>query len=479
MSIDNPNLINLDNLILATDSYKLNHYAMYPIGTETVYSYFESRKGAEHPFTLFFGLQYILKNFLSKPISWDDIDQAQTFVNANMGPGVFNYQGWAKIKIEYGGKLPLRIKAVPEGLVIPTGNVLMTVENTVPEFYWLTNAFESLLTHVWYPTTVATRSFAVKLDILHELERSGSSTAMLDFMLQDFGYRGASSHESAGIGGLAHLVNFKGTDTVPALPYGVKFYDADLSTLGFSVPATEHSIMTALGEDGEKKILQQLFNSYPDGVLSVVNDSYDWKRHVHWLCTDFKEEILKRDGVFVTRPDSGDFPPEIVVGICEQLWDHFGGTVNSQGNKVIDPHIRILWGDGIDPRGINEIMRYMIGHGFAVENMACFGMGGGLLQKLNRDTERFAFKSSAQKRDGVWYDVFKDPIDSSKASKKGRLRLGINSRGKYHTGNIDDITTDFDRDVLETVFENGEIKKSYTFDEVRANAAKSLSSLAA
>jgi nicotinamide phosphoribosyltransferase len=456
-----------DSIILMTDSYKLTHYKQYPENTEAVYSYFESRKGAQFPFTVFFGLQYILDHLQGVQVSWDSIRYAEEIVTAHLGPGYFNRDGWEHILKEHGGELPLRITAVPEGSIIPTGNVLMTVENTDPACYWLTNYVETLLTHVWYGSTVATLSKWVKNQYESYLGATGD-TSGIDFMLHDFGFRGASSLETAGIGGAAHLVNFKGTDTLAALEVAIDYYDADLSSLAFSVPATEHSIMTSLGKFGEYKILDNILAAYPTGIVSVVADSYNIYKFTEAVIKR-KDQILNRDGRFVLRPDSitHDHPsaPELMMWIVRSLWDGFGGHENSKGYKVLDDHIRVIWGDGIDHNGIVSVLRHAKDAGFSADNFV-FGMGGGLLQKINRDTQRFAFKSSAQKRDGIWYDVSKAPLDASKASKAGRLKLvrenGYKTVRSEETGSKDDL--------LVPVFENGEILKRYTFDEIRENA---------
>lgn len=458
------------NVILATDSYKLCHWAQYPAGTEAVYSYFESRRGAEHPYTVFFGLQAILKEYLEGVVvTSDDIDEAEQLAALHFGNSqFFNRKGWEHILSDHEGKLPLRIRAVAEGTPVPTGHVLMTVENTCPKCYWLTNAVESLLTHVWYPSTVATLSRSVKETIARYLDRTAETQDSLPFMLHDFGYRGASSHESAAIGGLGHLVNFVGTDTLPAMLLGVAAYGAELDTLAFSVPATEHSVMTAEGPEGEMEIVERLLDEYPTGILSVVADSYNIYNFVENLGTRFGKRILARDGVFVLRPDSvtntDPTPAREMVTLLRRLSNHFGTKQNSKGYDVLDPHVRLLWGDGIEPRGIGSILQETAAAGYSAENMV-FGMGGGLLQKLNRDTQRFAFKSSAQKRNGEWVSVSKIPLDATKASKPGRLALLQDDDGTYTTvpGPVDD-------DKLVTVFENGELTCPYGFDEVRSNA---------
>jgi nicotinamide phosphoribosyltransferase len=345
----------------------------------------------------------------------------------------------------------------------------MTVENTSPEAYWLTNALESVLMHVWYPTTVATLSRRVKLMLKEKLLAAGSPLDGLDFMLHDFGYRGVSSHESAAIGGAAHLVNFKGTDTLPALTFAQREYGADLASLGFSVPATEHSVMTSLGRDGEQDIVNYLLRDHPSGILSVVADSYDIYTFVDDICIR-SQEILTREGVFVIRPDSvtneHPTPQLLVTWILERLWATFGGMTTPRGFRVLDPHVRVLWGDGIDPHGIEKIVNRAMLAGFSPENLV-FGMGGGLLQKVNRDTERFAFKASAMADENGWRSVRKEPLDLSKASKGGRLMLVKTMLNDYATirDNINEV------DQLRTVFEDGKLLNPQQFDGIRERAS--------
>lgn len=468
-----------DNFILATDSYKLGHHSQYPKGTEAVYSYFESRPGAHYPHTVFFGLQHILYNQLAgEVVTRDSIEQAAVLAKAHFGnDALFNREGWEYILREHKGTLPVRIKAVPEGTVVPTGNVLMTVENTDPNCYWLTNAIESLLVHVWYPSTVATKSRWVKGELKVFLEETADSIDGLPFMLHDFGYRSATTHDAAAIGGAGHLVNFRGTDTLPAMLLALYDYGANLDELAFSVPATEHSVMTALGREGEFEIVNQLLHDHPTGILSVVADSYNIYDFVDTIGSEFRDRILERDGVFVVRPDSitgrHKTPEELVCALLELLYSSFGGTKTSKGYMVLDPHVRLLWGDGIEEAGINAILDRMAGNGWSVENIV-FGMGGGLLQKHNRDTQRFAFKCSAQKRNGTWYDVQKDPLDSSKKSKAGKqklVRVPCGSTQTFKTVQQDDLAFINVPDELVTVFENGEMKNVQIFSEIRERAA--------
>lgn len=477
MDTSNLTRMNPDNIIFETDGYKLTHYNQYPEGTTGVYSYLEAREGATHPETVFFGLQPLLRRIAGTVVRQHDITEAAIVAGSYFGDNsLFNYAGWQHIVDKHGGALPLRIKAVPEGTPVPVGNVLMTVENTDPECYWLTNALESLLLHVWYPTTVATVSYNVKKYLKAKLEEAGAPLDGLDFMLHDFGYRGATGNEAAAIGGLGHLVNFKGSDTLTPILLAANHYAADPTSIAFSVPATEHSVMTANGPEGEMQIVSDLIDKYPTGILSVVSDSYDIYNFVNQVGTTFKDRILAREGVFVVRPDSvtpmHESPEALVLHILERLWECYGGVTNAQGYRVLDPHVRVLWGDGIDPQGIEDIVETAMDFMFSPENLV-FGMGGGLLQKVNRDTERFAFKCSAQRNaDGLWRDVYKEPLGGNKPSKRGRLRLERDTLGNYSTVNELYAPDDHcvDSAVLKTVFENGRLFSQTTFDQVRERA---------
>lgn len=469
------------NIIMDSDSYKLGHFNQYPKNTEGIYSYFEARKGAMWDRVKFFGLQYILKEYLvGTVVTKEMVEEAEILANAHfMGVnGTFNKDGWMYIVNEHGGKLPLKIKAVPEGTIVPIDNVLMTVENTDPKCYWLTNFVETLLSRIWYPCTVATKS----LETRHVVEKywdetvdAGSKDFGVNFCLHDFGSRGVSSYESAGVGGMAHLTNFMGTDTVHAMAFANRYYGADLKNIAYSVPATEHSVMTAQGKGGEEAVFEQLLNEYPNGILSVVSDSYDIYNFTYHVAKKYKDQILKRDGKLVFRPDSGN-PITTTLAVLQNLGEVFGYTVNDKGFNVLNPKVGVIWGDGIDIEGIQEILEEMKLAKWAASNIV-FGMGGGLLQKMNRDTMRFAFKASAIQRSGEWYDVYKDPVTAKadsgmfKGSKRGKLKLiniGCAGHPSYVTKNIDDKEYQ-DPDILQTVFENGEIVKEYTWDEIKKN----------
>jgi nicotinamide phosphoribosyltransferase len=277
--------------------------------------------------------------------------------------------------------------------------------------------------------------------------------------------------DAAGLGGMAHLVNFKGTDTVPALIYARQYYKAAMA--GFSVPATEHSIMTSLGRNGEDVVVEKLLKEYPTGILSVVADSYNIYNFVEKIVAkDFLDKILARDGVFVIRPDSVNdrhrTPEDQIVWILNYLYDNVEGSkINTKGYKEINPKIKVLWGDGLDYLAIKSILNVLKLHGFSVSNIATFGMGAGLLQKVNRDTQRFAFKCSAMKRSGEWFDIVKDPIGSNKTSKSGLLTLIKNEEG-FKT--IRAAGSEIADSVMELRFLNGRSTNNPTFEQVRNNA---------
>jgi nicotinamide phosphoribosyltransferase len=473
-----------DNFILKTDSYKLTHHKMYPEDCEMVYSYLEARKGATHPATLFFGLQPIAMYLAHVRVTMEDVEEAAKIAAIHFGSDkVFNRKGWEYIVKKHGGRLPVRIKAVPEGMVVPVDNVLMTVENTDPECFWLTNVLETILLHVWYPTTVATVSYHMREFFLECAERS-SDIGFVDFMLHDFGYRGVSSNMSAAIGGAAHLVSFKGTDTLAAMAAAVDFYKADLNNLAFSVPATEHSVMTAHGPEGEIELIRRLIKEYDEGILSVVIDSYNASELMHTGLRSLKDDILARKPnaigacKFVCRPDSlryeHDTPWEQMCDFSNRLSWTFGEEKNSKGYSVINPKVGLLWGDGIEPDGIKEICTKVMDSGYSIDHLV-FGMGGGLLQKVNRDTERFAFKCSAQVHDGELKMIQKNPLDKSKASKGGLLKLveQLNVDGTKEIRTINNkypLYHDMQPDLLELVYEDGVLHREQTFEEVRTNA---------
>ncbi|MDD5393513.1 MAG: nicotinate phosphoribosyltransferase [Thiothrix sp.] len=454
------------NLILNTDSYKASHFLQYPAGAEVVSSYIESR-GGQFKQSLFFGLQAFIKEYLLKPVTMADIDEADALFAAHGVP--FYRQGWEQIVQQRGGFLPIEIEALPEGMVVPTGNALVQVRNTDPQAYWLTSYLETaLLRAIWYPTTVATLSWQVKQAIRQSLETTCENPeAELLFKLHDFGARGVSSHESAALGGMAHLVNFMGTDTVVALLAARKYYGAEMA--GFSIPATEHSTITAWGRDGEADAYANMLKQFaqPGKLLAVVSDSYDIYHAVSEIWgKQLRAEVESSGATVVIRPDSG-VPEEIVPEVLKRLYAEFGGRVNSKGFKVLSDCVRVIQGDGVDVDSIGVILQRIQQAGFSTENVA-FGMGGGLLQKVNRDTLSFAMKASAIQINGAWRDVYKQPItDSGKNSKRGRLAV-IKDAGGIKTIREDALS--WETNCLRPVFRNGELLVDDSFETVRARS---------
>ncbi|WP_242108657.1 nicotinate phosphoribosyltransferase [Luteimonas aquatica] len=466
----------LDNLLLNTDSYKASHWLQYPPGVDATFFYVESRGGI-YDRTVFFGLQAILKEYLARPVTHADVDQAREVFAAHGEP--FNEAGWRDIVERHGGLLPIRIRAVPEGSVVPTHQALMTVESTDPKAFWVPSYLETMLLRIWYPVTVATISWHAKQTIRQFLERSSDDPqGQLPFKLHDFGARGVSSVESAAIGGAAHLVNFLGTDTVSGLLLARAHYHEPMA--GFSIPAAEHSTITSWGREHEveayRNMLRQL--ARPGSIVAVVSDSYDIYRAIreHWGIT-LRDEVIASGATVVIRPDSGD--PVSVVHQCLELLDEaFGHTVNGKGYKVLN-HVRVIQGDGINPTSIRAILERVTSAGYATDNVA-FGMGGALLQQLNRDTQKFALKCSAARIDGKWIDVYKDPVtDRGKQSKRGRMTLLRHREyGSYRTvpvspeaASLADVEKPLGYDdAMVTVWEDGKIVQDWTFAQVRARA---------
>jgi nicotinamide phosphoribosyltransferase len=453
-----------ENFILLTDAYKQTHWFQYPHSVKRVYSYLESR-GGKFENTVFFGLQIILKKyFCGNVITQKMIDDADEFCRKVFGQNYFNRDGWEYILDEHNGALPIEIKAVPEGSVIPTHNVLMTVVNTDPAVPFLTNFVETLLMQVWYPTTVATTSWHIKSLIQSYAVQCGEQVS--PFHLNDFGFRGVSSVESAGIGGAAHLVNFLGTDTLEGIRYAQDYYGADVC--GYSVMAAEHSTVTSYGRTHEQKAYKTFIDHCPDkATVSIVSDSYDLINAVTNIYGgNLRDYILSRDSKLVVRPDSGN-PVDISSQVLKILWDKFGGHVNEQGKKVLNPKVGVIYGDGIDYEKIRSILNRTVAiDGFSAGNII-FGMGGALLQGLTRDTMRFAFKCSAVESGNTWIDIYKDPkTDPGKRSMKGRLKL-VHHNGTYNTVRME---SSEEPDVMQTVFRNGNLLVDHSFEEIRARA---------
>jgi nicotinamide phosphoribosyltransferase len=459
----------LTNPILNTDSYKASHWVQYPPNTTALHSYIESR-GGRYPTVTFFGLQTILMDYLSQPITLQHVEEATEFFKAHGEP--FNVDGWRYIAETY-GHFPVAIRALPEGLVVPVRTPLVTVDSTDSRVPWVASYVETMLMRLWYPTTVATISHHVKQSIRRFLdETSDDPAAQVLFKLHDFGARGVSSFESAALGGMAHLVNFRGSDTITGVLAARRYYDEPMAA--FSIPAAEHSTITAWGRENEVKAYENMLKQYgkPGAIFACVSDSYDVFHAISSLWGgELRQKVIDSGATLVVRPDSGD-PVKVVLECAGRLNEAFGSTVNGKGFRVLK-NVRLIQGDGCTPDIIEDIMAALKGAGYSMDNIA-FGMGGGLLQKLDRDTMKFAMKCSAACVDGKWVDVFKDPVtDPGKTSKKGRLTVIHNARThSYETVRLDEPRSwnDSGYDALVPVFENGHILKRYTFAEVRANS---------
>jgi nicotinamide phosphoribosyltransferase len=458
----------LDSLILDVDSYKASQWLQYPALLSYLESYIEAR-GGKFTYAVVCGLQMYIKRYLSKRITLQDIDDAELFWQAHGEP--FNREGWEYILHKYNGYLPVKILAVREGSVVPVSNAIVKVKSKDEKCVWLESYLETaILRAVWYPTTVATIARSIKQVIKGFMEKTCDNLDKLDFMLHDFGARGVSSKESAGIGGVGHQISFKGSDNVTGTLYSMYYYNSKTMT-AFSIPASEHSTITSWLRPGERaayqNMLRQFGGKFP--LFAVVSDSYDLFAAAE-IWASLKEDIIKCGSMVVIRPDSGD-PAAVVTKLILLLDAKFGHTMNSKGFRVLN-HVRIIQGDGIDEQSITDILTSIMGYGFSAENLA-FGMGGALLQKLDRDTMKWAMKASAGIVDGEEIEIFKDPItDTGKRSKRGRQMLYQHIDTKeYQTALENQPLPDEWQPVLEEIFDTGVLLIEDEFETVRARAA--------
>lgn len=475
--------LNIWSLCLDVDAYKVSMKRQYPPGTEYVNSYIEAR-GGKYANTTFFGLQAGLQ-MLQRRITRQEVEFAKSFWTAQGLP--FPYEAWMYIVEKHGGALPVRIEAVDEGTVVPVQNVLVQIINTDPECYWLTTWVETMLLRaVWYPTTVATLSWTIKQVIQKYLEDTGCDEidAVLPFRLHDFGSRGVSSYESAKLGGMAHLVNFMGTDTGAGVVGAMLHYGAPLDpgievmpgialAPGYSIPAAEHSTITSWGRECEIDAFRNMIEQFggPGKLVAVVSDSYNIYQATEEYWGDILKDVVENmGGTLVVRPDSGD-PTVVPVEVMEILGEKYGYTTNRLGYKVLPDCVRVIQGDGINLESITTILESLKAKGWAAENIA-FGMGGALLQAAQRDDQKWAMKCSAAMINGEWRDVFKSPVgDASKVSKKGRQALVLSTglgASTWMTVRADELGGR--QNQLNVVFEDGDIIKLHTFDEVRARS---------
>lgn len=465
------------NLATEGDSYKWSHWNQYPQGTSRMMSYFESRGGRFDTCTLF-GLQYVLHKYVSRAVTPEGVEEAKKFAQTHREP--FNEAGWHYICEKYDGRLPVRIRAIEEGTVVPTGNALLTIECDDPMCFWVVSWLETMLVRLWYPSTIATTSRESKKVLKKYLELSADAPeAELPFKLHDFGSRGVATLEQARLGGAAHLLSFLGSDTIEGIRMANHYYDCEMA--GFSIPATEHSTVSMWGREREYEMFEQYVDTYltraetPEGVpllAACVSDTYDIFAATNaWSSGRLKKKLEGSGGTLVIRPDSGN-PLEVLPRMFEIMQANLRDevTTNSKGYKVLPAYLRLIQGDGIDMNSMEEILKCLTDLGWSASNIA-FGSGGGLLQKVNRDTQKWAFKCCFAEVKGSPVDVRKDPVtDIGKRSKAGRLDL-VKREGTFETVALGVDDEAHPETVMRTVFDHGEILVHTTLAECRERMA--------
>jgi nicotinamide phosphoribosyltransferase len=459
---------NRDSIILKTDSYKYSHFKQTVPGLTSTHCYLSAR-GGSLPATVFFGVQEVLHKHLMRPVSVQDVKEASHFCKLHGVP--FNEDGWMYISQDLNGKLPVRIRSVPEGTLVPIHNVLMTIESTDPKVSWVPGHLETILMQLWYPTTVASRSYYTRKLIMESLQKtSDSSEQEIEFKHHSFGFRASTSYESAGIGACAELLFSKGTDTVPGILDSMDYYHSEVN--GFSISASEHSTITSWGKEYEADAYRNMIKQFgqPGSIFACVSDSYDiYYALEHLWGGELRQEVIDSGATVVIRLDSG-IPEDVVSKSLHILEDKFGTTTNSKGYKVLNHNVRVIQGDGININSIKIILDRINSEGFSTTNLA-LGQGGGSLQKVDRDTFEMAIKQSSEVVNGEERDVFKSPTESKmKVSLKGRLDLIANQIGELRTIRLLNGELHNEFSVMRTVYQNGEILVNETFDTIRARA---------
>lgn len=479
---------------LLTDFYKISHVAQYPEGTSTVYSTWIAREsligGIDH--VVAFGVQSVLQryfieyfneHFFARPRN-EVLEEYTRIIRNTLGvesPPTGHLEALWSL-----GYLPLEVRALPEGTLTPLRVPMVTAVNTIDEFYWLTNFVETLFSaESWILTTSATLAFEYRKLFERYARETGGDLTAVPFQGHDFSFRGMSSIEAAAASGAAHLLSFYGTDTIPGILFHEYYYGADTDTeiVGVSIPATEHSVMCAYGNeapDDEYNAFAHLVTElYPTGFISVVSDTWDLWRVIGEYLPLLKDQIMSRDGRVVIRPDSGD-PVDIVtgtglgdgsladLGVIESLWNVFHGTVNERGFKVLDPHIGVIYGDAISLSSATRILSRLKEKGFASTNIV-FGVGSFTYQHTNRDTFGHAFKSTSVSVHGVEKAIFKDPVTDTNHMKRSlRGRVAVVHNG-VDLEVVDGLTSveQVEGDLLQVVFRDGEVSNLQTLAQIR------------
>ncbi len=482
------------NALFLTDGYKLDHRRQYPTGTSLVYSNWTPRKSRMEGLdeVVFFGLQYFLKKYLIEDFNQHFFSQPKEQVVAKYARRINNYLGEHSISFDHIealhdlGYLPIVFKALPEGASVSLRVPMFTMYNTLPEFFWLTNYFETLLsTVIWLPCTAATIAKKYREILSEYAEKTSTAPEFIQWQGHDFSMRGMAGLEAGIIASAGHLLSFTGTDTLPAIDFLEEYYNAnsDLELIAGSVAATEHSVMcmgTTSGEfDTYKRLITEI---YPSGIVSIVSDTWDLWKVLTDIIPALKNEILSRNGKVVIRPDSGD-PADILCGnphgqteaerkgVVELLWDIFGGTINSKGYKELVPQIGAIYGDSITLKRAEDICRRLMEKGFASTNIV-LGIGSYTYQYNTRDTFGFAMKATYGEVNGEGREIFKDPItdDGTKKSAKGLMKVVL-SEGKYEL--IDQVSWEEEnKGELKEVFRDGKMTLETSLAEIRERIGK-------
>jgi len=479
------------NTLNLADGYKVDHRNQYPDNTTMVYSNWTPRKsrieGIEK--VTFFGLQYFIKKYLEEEFTNHFFNRPKEDVVKTYKRRIENYIGKGAITYEHIeqlhdlGYLPIEIKALPEGASVPIRTPMFTIKNTLPEFFWITNYLETLLSCViWMPCTSATISAEYKRILIQYAELTGGDPEMIPFQAHDFSFRGMPGVEGAMMSGAAHLLNFTGTDTIPAVDFLEQYYgaDSDRELIGATVPATEHSVMCMGTQENEIETFKRLvMDVYPTGIVSIVSDTWDFWKVITEYLPKLKKDIMARDGKVVIRPDSGD-PVKIICGdpeadprspefkgAVECLYETFGGTITEKGFKQLDEHIGLIYGDSITLERCNAICQQLKDKGFASTNLV-FGIGSYTYQYVTRDTFGFAMKATYGEVNGEGREIYKDPKtdDGTKKSARGLIKIIKDAEGNYKL--LDQVTKEEEKEgELKTVFLDGEITQETTLEELR------------
>ncbi|WP_166839637.1 nicotinate phosphoribosyltransferase [Rheinheimera pleomorphica] len=483
------------NPVIAIDGYKVDHRRQYPDGTQLIFSNLTAR-GTRRTYTdkmVFFGLQYFIKDFLIDSWNRDFFQQPKEQVIAAFARRINNYLGPNNVGTAHIadlhdlGYLPIKIMALPEGSVYPLKVPCLVIHNTDERFFWLTNYLETILSaNVWGMCTSATTAHQYKKILTHFASETDGSTEFVNWQGHDFSFRGMFGVQAATMSGAAHLLSFTGTDTIPAIDFLEQYYnaDSDKELVGGSVAATEHSVMCAGGMENELETFRRLIEDvYPQGIVSIVSDSWDFWQVMTDFTVKLKDKILARDGKVVFRPDTG-CPVKVICGdpqaepgspeykgAIECLWQVFGGTTTSKGYKILDPHVGLIYGDSITIERAEAICAGLKAKGFASTNVV-FGIGSYTYQYVTRDTDGFAVKATFAKVAGVDREIFKAPKtdDGTKRSAKGLVAVFKDSNGEYC---LKDQASwqDVENCEFNTVFENGELLISQSLTEIRQRLA--------